>query len=202
MSERAIRRKCLLIALPPALAVAVLACQRQSQQEQSPATQPAAKLSAEQLEYARRPITYFNDKCGKCHGNYGSYWLEGVIAGLSEKKLRDVVDEMAAGPAQAPLEGLALEAQVAYHRSLADGKPFVTAFHEKDVWVGEVTPGSRVILIIEGREVAAEVAEHRWTSQARNASGIRVEKDENRTELNLKGLDAESALYSHAKPGR
>lgn len=198
-----IRRTCLLIALPLMVTMAVLAFARQSQKEQTPATQPATRLSAEQLEHARRPITYFNDKCGKCHGNYGSYWLEGVIAGLDEKKLREVVDEMAAGPAQAPLEGAALEAQVAYHRSLADERPFITAYLEKDALAGEVTPGSRVILVMDGREVPATVEEHRWQSQARDASSIRVQKDGKNTELDLKDLDAESpALYSHAKPGR
>ena len=166
----------------------------------APATQP---LTAEQLEYARRPISYFNDNCGKCHGSYGTYWLGGVLAGLGEQKLREEVDLMAAGPARAPLEGLALEAQVAYHRSLVDGRPFVTVFREPSGLAGEVTPGSRVLLMSSGREQEAEVTEHRWSSSLRDATAVRVVRDGATTELPLEALgpeDAQGVLSSHARP--
>lgn len=168
----------------------------------APASGPAtslASLTDQQLDYARRPITYFNDKCGRCHGNYGSYWLDGVIAGLGEPKLREEVELMASGPSQAPLEGLALEVQVAYHRSLADGRPFITLFAEESGLAGEVTPGSRVLLVVNGQEQEAQVSEHRWQSSLRNASSVRVLKNGASSELPLpqSGI-ADVVLHSHA----
>ena len=168
----------------------------------APATEPVTPngaLTDEQLDYARRPITYFNDKCGKCHGNYGTYWLEGVIAGLGERKLREEVELMAAGPSQAPLEGLALEVQVAYHRSLADGRPFVTVIRDENPLAGEVTPGSRVLLISGGREHEAQVEEHHWRSTLRDATSVRVIKDGATTQLPLEEFKQGEAgvLHSH-----
>jgi hypothetical protein len=166
---------------------------------QDAVTRPS--LPPEQLGFARDPISYFNQECGSCHGNYGSFWGEGFAAAYDDAGLRDVVDEMAAGPAQAPLEGLALDVQVAYHRSLVDGKPFVTVYVEEGKLRGEVTPGSEVVLVVEGREQAATVEKHVWRSELREASAVRVTKEGKQTELDLgageKTVEG-AVVYSHA----
>ena len=147
----------------------------------SPAIQSRG-LDPEQLDFARRPISYFNARCGSCHGNYGSFWGEGFAAALDEQGLREVVDEMAAGPAQAPLEGLALEVQVAYHRSLVDQKPFVTAYVENGKLAGEAAPGSTVSLMVDGQERPATLTKHSWSGDVQRASAVRVTKGEQRTD--------------------
>lgn len=159
-------------------------------------------IGEQQLDFARRPITYFNARCGACHGNYGSYWLEGVLANLSDDELRTVVDEMALGPAQAPLEELALDVQVAYHRSLIDGRPFVSAFRSNSGLAGEVTPGSRVVLITPSGEREARVEGHAWTSDAKDAARVRVATGSLSTELAVHSARSPRGhvLYSHAKP--
>lgn len=170
---------------------------------QPPASQAAP--NEEQLDFARRPITYFNQECGACHGNYGSFWGEGFAAAYDDAGLRKVVDEMAAGPAQMPLEGLALDVQVAYHRSLVDGKPFVTVFTDKGALAGEVTPGSEVVLVVDGKEQRAAVEKHVWRSQAQAATAVRVKKGKQVTEVKLEGDQPSppSVSFSHgqvAKP--
>ncbi len=171
--------------------------------DRPPATQPATQpaLSGEQLDFARRPISYFNANCGSCHGNYGSFWGEGFAAELTDHALRDIVDEMAAGPSQKPLEGLALDVQVAYHRSLVDQKPFVTAYLEDGQLRGEVTPGSEVVVVAGGREHAATVEKHAWRSELREASQIRVTHERRQTALELSGSERPpdaQVLHSHA----
>ena len=156
------------------------------------ATAPA---DAAQMEHARRPISYFNAECGNCHGDYGSFWGEGFAAELSDEQLHKIVDEMAAGPAQAPLKGIALEVQVAYHRSLVDQKPFIVAWKGEDgIWQGEVTPGSTVTL---GGD-AAKVEGHTWKAGA-DTEAVRVKKGDQETVLSLEKSSA-GVAYSHAKP--
>jgi len=169
---------------------------------QPPATQAA--LDAEQLDFARRPITYFNQECGACHGNYGSFWGEGFAAAYDDAGLRKVVDEMAVGPAQMPLEGVALDVQVAYHRSLVDGKPFVTVFTDKGALMGEVTPGSEVVLLIDGKEQPATVEKHAWRSNAKAATAVRVRKGGEVTEIPLGagGKKDEPVAFSHTTAGQ
>ena len=92
-------------------------------------------------------IGYYQAHCVSCHGPYGSYYGDGFAADLSDAELAETVDEMCAGPGQAPLEGDPLAAEVAYHRSLArpDGPPFVAVVSRDAGGVkGEVTPGSAV----------------------------------------------------------
>ena len=165
-----------------------------------PADEAASKLSPEQLEHARRPISYFNAKCSSCHGDYGNYWGEGFAADKTDKQLREVVDEMCAGPAGAPLEGKALDVQVAYHRSLVDNKPFVSVFSDGGKLAGEATPGSAVTLRVGDRDVAATLDGHRWTSDAEAAESVTVRKDGRETMLRLG--EGRAVAFSHAAAKR
>jgi hypothetical protein len=187
----------LVIALPLLASIPAMLCAWPTPRSEPPASQPV--VDGEQLDFARRPITYFNQECGSCHGNYGSFWGEGFAAAYDDAGLREVVEEMAAGPAQAPLEGQALDVQVAYHRSLVDGKPFVTIFTSGEGLAGEVTPGSEVVLIVDGREQPATVEKHAWRSESKTATAVRVKKDQNVTELKLESMTkAGDVSFSHA----
>jgi hypothetical protein len=103
-----------------------------------------------------QPLAYFQNHCERCHGPWGAFYGDSFGEGLSEDELKEIVDEMAAGPAGAPLEGEELAGQVAFHRSLLAKAPFL-------VFEGEVTPGSEVRLTWPGGELAAEVEDFRWT---------------------------------------
>lgn len=116
-----------------------------------------------------KPIGYFNDRCGSCHGNYGSFWGEGFAKHLDDAALRNVVKEMADGPAQAPLDDQPLAALVAYHRSLVDGAPFLIVTHRTDSSLhGEVTPGSTVVIEQDNHQIPAKVVGHTWTAALDN----------------------------------
>ena len=154
-----------------------------------PTSRPTADAdpSPEQLAFARQPISYFNAKCANCHGDYGNFWGEGFAADKTDRQLREAVDEMCAGPAQAKLDGLALDSQVAYNRSLKTKAPFATVYAGDDGTLrGEVTPEARVTLVAaDGTGAPAKVDGHSWTSDAQAASAVRVEKDGKTMTLDL-----------------
>lgn len=71
---------------------------------------------------------------------------------------------MAEGPAQTPLDPQPLGALVAYHRSLADGTPFILiSRRDGDQLAGEVTPGATVVAHSGNRTITATVDGHTWT---------------------------------------
>ncbi len=108
------------------------------------------------------PIDYYEAKCARCHGSYGAT-MPKTIAELSDKELEHVVKQMASGPAQAPLSGAKLSAEVAYNRSLTDPKPFIAVTTATSKLLsGEVTPGSKVSLKCGARSLNASVNGHRW----------------------------------------
>jgi hypothetical protein len=49
-------------------------------------------------------LDYFQAKCARCHGDYGLFYGETFGKNLDDTKMHAVVRDMAAGPAQAPLE--------------------------------------------------------------------------------------------------
>ncbi len=110
------------------------------------------------------PLTYFDSQCSRCHGPNGAHYGDDFGKGLSEKKLRTIVDDMAAGPGEAPLEGAELAAQVAFHHSLIVKTPFIVLTKlETNGMRGEVMPGSEVILEVDGKSFAAEVDGRDWS---------------------------------------
>ena len=70
------------------------------------------------------PINYYQTSCARCHGAYGSGYLESFRK-LSAEKLADRIAEMTEGPAQAPLDGEPLDQQIRLHKALQTGEPFV-----------------------------------------------------------------------------
>lgn len=109
------------------------------------------------------PIQYFETNCSRCHGSHGRLFRNEFGKGLSDKQLRETITDMAAGPAKAPLQGEALDAQVAFHRSMIRKEPFLvwTGKSKTTLW-GEVSPGSKVQAKFGKRIVDAHVKGNEW----------------------------------------
>lgn len=112
------------------------------------------------------PLDYFNDKCARCHGPYGSFYGTEFAKGKTDAQLAGVVQEMCEGPAQAPLSPHDMEVLVAWHRALRDGKPFVASVDFKNsVLSGEASPGSSVTLQTStGERTIAPMTGHKWSA--------------------------------------
>jgi len=116
------------------------------------------------LDFA--PVSYFQDNCARCHGSYGQAYESGMAARYTDQELREKVDTMASGPAQAPLAGAALDAVLEYQKSLNASVPFV---HLASVGEGatptisgEVTPGAKVVVTVGDTRADATVDGHTW----------------------------------------
>ncbi len=161
----------------------------------SPRQAPAASVSPQALTVG--PIAFFQASCARCHGAYGATYGE-ALAKLSDADLTRFTEEMVVGPGQAELPPADLEAQVAWHRSLIDQRPFLAITNLSDSSTeGEVTPGSTVEVIAGGQRSAAQVSGHTWTAPRPSAGPITIE-------ARLKGrtttLDASAAAHSHPRP--
>lgn len=174
------------------LVLALSACDRATPLPTPPAPPPTLA--------GLRPLTYFEDNCSRCHGPYGSFYGDTFGKKLTPEQLHRVVDEMAAGPGNAPLQGAELEAQVAYHRSLIDGKPFLILTEIKEengqhILHGEATPDSQVELLINDVPTPAKLEGHRWSIPLPSLNfsqlSIRATKDGHTTTLNP------TRIYSH-----
>lgn len=127
----------------------------------------AAKDTAPVAAFAA--LDYFDNKCARCHGKYGANYGDSLKT-RDDQSLRAIVHDMAHGPAQAPIEQAQLEVLTAWHRSLIDGKPFVSIVEikrdgETMTLAGEATPDA-VVSVIEGeKEIVATRDGHRWTAK-------------------------------------
>lgn len=161
---------------------------------------PVVRAESPAKEPAKEPfaaIAYFDANCARCHGPGGSFYGEG-FGKTGVENLREVVDRMASGPGQAPIEGEALDREVAYHRAMIDKKPFVAVTDARGA-KGEVTPGSKVTVSTGAAEIVAKVEESTWTAELPAGTKlsqltITAEKDGKKTVLK----PAEK-MYSHSK---
>ncbi len=111
------------------------------------------------------PISYFEDHCARCHGSYGYLYAMPFVLDPASETFQEKVREMVVGPAQSSLTPGELDALVAYHRSMVDGRPFIAwTSADGSGWRGEVTPGSTVWVIDGGVERGAEVTGHAWSA--------------------------------------
>ena len=139
------------------------------------------------------PTAYFNQNCARCHGENGSYYSEDFGKDKDDAALRQIIDEMAHGPGNAPLAPADLDVLTAWHRALRDKKPFVAIVKAEktgDVWrlSGEISPGAT--LQINGE--TAKVDGTTWTHDANtNALKLRAQKGDVVTEL-----DANAAAFA------
>lgn len=110
------------------------------------------------------PISYFEDRCARCHGPHGSFYGDDFGKKLPEPALRKVVSDMCRVQGDSPLKGVDLDAEVAYHRALIAGDPFIVVIHAKDGRLsGEVTEKAAVTVKFKRSTVSAEVKLVSWS---------------------------------------
>ncbi len=134
------------------------------------------------------PLAYFSENCARCHGEYGSFYGENFAKGLDDTALRNVVEEMADGPAQAPLSPTDLDAVTSWHRSMRDKKPFVVIVKSDKTdtgWQleGEISPDAT--LQINGADVEVKGSNWAYCVAPNDAKAVklRVQKGDAVTEL-------------------
>ena len=148
------------------------------------------------------PFTYFDQNCARCHGPMGSFYGENFGANLTDEQLRRVVKEMADGPGNAPIDGLALEAQIGFHRALVKKEPFIVVLekHGSDL-SGEITPGSQLETDTP-QPTKAKITENQWvltlpSSTLDSSGGLKL-----KAHLNGKSIELTwpKETFSHSRP--
>ena len=144
-------------------------------------------------------LAYFSAKCARCHGPEGTYYPDGFAAKKTDAQLRKILDDMGRGAGKAPISGIDLEAQLAFHRAIDGQLPFLTWTQiTNSVLTGETNTehvearsGTRTILIT--------VKDEAWT--LRLPAGIKPSAVEiiARTDKGLARLKLRDAPFS--KPG-
>jgi glucose/arabinose dehydrogenase len=144
-------------------------------------------------------IAYFNANCARCHGPFGAFYGKRPYHPYSV--LQADIKRMADGPGNAPLSPEALAAQVAYHQSLYDLKPFVAWIGQQGREIsGEVSPGSTVTVLNGAQSIPAHVEDYHWT--AKLPAGVKPEQVKLRAQ-NAHGttlLALRESRFSHFQP--
>lgn len=124
-----------------ALTLAVVACAfalpaRGERASEASTSQPSS------IAPAVGPIAYYVASCARCHGDITATYV-GLQNPKRGKELEQIVDEMAAGPAQAPLDAEGLKQQTALHEAMFGKTPFIWLDpSSRDRLRGEVLPGT------------------------------------------------------------
>lgn len=172
--------------------VGVLGCLAVSRGHAAPPAQWRAietgEKSAAPLVTNFAPTKYFNENCARCHGENGAFYGDDFGGNLDDKRLHQIVDEMAQGPGAAPLDEHDLTILTAWHRALRDKKPFVAIIKSEKAgaqWQlsGEISPDAT--LTINGQ--AVEVKGTQWTHCVEaGAVKLRAQKGDAVTELDAR----------------
>lgn len=138
-----------------------------------PTTVPTTASSITPNAFA--PIAYFETNCARCHGPYGTAYGAEFGRHLSDEQLTKVVDDMAAGPGNAPVEADQLKILVDYHKAMIAKRPFVAVTKaalagEKVSLEGEVTPDASVTV----GEIVAKVDGATWSATVDKALVIAI----------------------------
>lgn len=163
------RRACLIAAWCAALA----GCSKEQEPAPPPAEKPDATAKNEPapmegvgvgfVGLGESPIAYFEDHCARCHGPFGSFYGDAFAGIASDRAMHGVVQDMVEGPANSTLDDASLFALVAFHRSLRDGTPFgVVTVWNTHAMAGEMTPGTVVSVVADGRVIDAAMDEATW----------------------------------------
>lgn len=114
-----------------------------------------------------RPVSYFNDKCARCHGEAGSRY--GDLSARTDEQLKKSIQEMAAGPGDAPLTDRGLALQLALHRAIRAQEPFVAVVSSREGKVeGETFPSATVVLLSKGKATKLENKEGRFLLETKD----------------------------------
>lgn len=141
-----------------------------------------------------QPIAYFQENCARCHGDYGSNYGDQFARNLDDAKLSKVVDDMCAGPGNAPLSGVDLQAEIAFHRALADRKPFICITkRDGDKFSGETMPGATLKVAKADLKSDVKVDDAgAWSATVPSGSMLEASKDGKLTRLPIDAIP-----YSH-----
>lgn len=188
-------------------AAALFGCPRAPAPPVSGASDPAHERESALVIAAPppvEPIEFFERSCANCHGPYGTFYGEEFARGLDDAELKKVVLDMVIGPARASLDDASLGALVAFHRQLADAEqgPFVALTRAgEDEIGGEVSPGARVTVLVDGRTLEARVDGHTWSARLVDSPErsliIRASFPERGATTEL---DVSTGAWSHGEP--
>ena len=123
----------------PTVAATAVAATADSASSSRMSTHAAAPTAWKTTPDGFAPLSYFAANCARCHGPNGSFYGDSFARTRDDASLRQIVHDMAFGPAQAPIDDPKLEVLTAYHRSLIDKKPFLSL---SSAVVGSTAKGS------------------------------------------------------------
>jgi len=189
------------LAVSSAAAIAILPFFMAAQgRGQSTAAAPDQAGGTRKVVAAPKAIEYYDAACRRCHGPEGSFYGPELGKGKTDAELVKVIDDMAKGPGNEPLDPAGLAAQTAYHRAIIAGAPYVSVTGVNEGTIsGEVMTDSKVTVTADGKDVAATVSDSTWTAKvAPDAKMIAVTAERNgkKTTLAVGG----AVGYSHAAP--
>ena len=127
----------------------------------APVTQPAA------LTF--RPISYYQESCARCHGEYGNAYAPGINARYDDDGLAKIIALMANELAMATIDPAQTAVQVALHRTMENPQPFVSVHllepqPDGSAKVeGEATPESTLTLVLGDQKQNVTLDKHTWT---------------------------------------
>ncbi|CAN5578728.1 hypothetical protein BH11ARM2_BH11ARM2_24200 [soil metagenome] len=126
----------------------------------------AAGLFASQAEKPKPTgfgaVSYFEDRCARCHGPQGSFFTADFAKGQDDEKLAASTKAMCDGPGGAPLKEEELKVEVAYMRAVSEGKTFIVWTSDKDKFDGE-TSAEKLTATVDGKPVSVEVKDGAWS---------------------------------------
>lgn len=124
--------------------------------------EPSAEV-ADAKPLRRAPLAYFENHCARCHGRSGSLYPRRADWDIDQ--LKEKIELMSVGPANAPIKEGDLDVQAALHIAFMDKAPFIAWLgRNKDgALIGEVTPGVELTAESEGKALTVTRAKLRWT---------------------------------------
>jgi hypothetical protein len=166
--------------LPLALFAApfLLVLSASSQEAVTPPAEAAIEVKKQKKMEAHSfgPISYFNDKCGRCHGENGAQYVAGGLEKMDNTRLKQWIDEMAHGPGQSPLDAQQLEIETRWMRTLATKEPFAhlqsVQDGEKVIFSGEALPEVKVSLQVGEQVLEAKRDGITWKIEAPKGTSI------------------------------
>lgn len=114
----------------------------------APANPPPPVAAAPAVPQTNGPITYYVMNCARCHGDISSAYVD-VTRPKRGDALKQVIADMATGPADAPLDEAGLSEQVRLHEAMFDHKPYAwTDPAIKNLYAGEQLDNTKVTLTV------------------------------------------------------
>lgn len=122
------------------------------------------------------PISYFQDRCANCHGNFGDQLLPTMRSASDEAYLHEQNRAMVIGPAQSSLTDRELTLLSAYVRSIFDQRPFaIVTSAQGSILTGEASPNATITLAQNDLRTQAQRDGVTWRVELSDgASGDRV----------------------------